>query len=183
MGLVKTRLARDIGIVRAWQFSCRSIKAITPLTRDPRWQCCLAISPDTAVHQTRFWPRAHNYLAQGNGDLGERMSRIIKKMPPGPVVILGTDIPTIRPSHIASAFLALNKNDVVFGPSRDGGYWLIGVKRRPIYKEIFTSVNWSTDSALEDTISNLPPHWNYKFLETMEDIDEGNAFIRWKQNS
>ena len=182
MGTVKTRLAMHIGTVSAWAFARQCIKTITPITKDFRWKCWLAISPDTALHQSNLWPKNHGFIAQGTGDLGERMARVIRNMPPGPVVIIGTDTPAIRPKHVASAFHALGSDDIVFGPSIDGGYWLLGMKRRPVFKEIFKSVNWSTKSALENTIANLPTQWSYKLLEPLEDIDEGKAFARWKNN-
>ena len=182
MGLVKTRLAKDIGAVGAWMFAHHCIKGMSLLAKDPRWRCSIAISPDTAIHQTKLWPQAYNYIAQGSGNLGDRMTRVTKSLPPGPVVIVGSDIPTIRPKHIADAFFALGSHDTVFGPSKDGGYWLVGMRRRPAHKDIFKSVNWSTENALENTITNLPIHWNQKFMETLEDIDEVDAYNRWKKN-
>jgi glycosyltransferase A (GT-A) superfamily protein (DUF2064 family) len=70
----------------------------------------------------------------------------------------------------------------VFGPSKDGGYWLVGMRRRPAFKEIFKSIKWSSKNTLEETIGNLPIHWNHKFIETLEDIDEAEAFNRWKES-
>ena len=183
MGKVKTRLAKHIGAVGAWAFAHQRIKAISHLSKDPRWQCWLAISPDTAIYKTEYWPRVHGNITQGTGDLGERMVKVTKNLPPGPIVIIGTDIPTIQPKHLASAFHSLGHHDAVFGPSKDGGYWLLGFKRRPIFKEIFQSVNWSTKSALKDTIANLPIQWNYKLLEVLEDVDEGDAYLRWKKGN
>ena len=183
IGLVKTRLAKQIGTVRAWAFARHCIKDMSYLAKDPRWQCSLAISPDSAIHLNKLWPKAQSYIGQGRGDLGDRMTRITKSLPPGPVVIIGSDIPTIRLKHVADAFFALGSHDTVFGPSKDGGYWLVGVRRRPAFKEIFKSVNWSTKNALVDTIANLPVHWKYKFIETLEDIDEGDAYNRWKMNA
>jgi rSAM/selenodomain-associated transferase 1 len=182
LGIVKTRLAKDIGIVAAWAFARQSIINLSSIVKDTRWRCSFAITPDKAINKTNLWPKAHRYIAQGAGDLGERMARVIKSMPPGPVVIIGTDIPTIRPQHVAEAFLALGKHDAVFGPSKDGGYWLVGIKRRPVFKEIFKYIKWSEKTTLEETISNLPIHWNHKLLETLEDIDEVEAFDRWKKN-
>ena len=155
MGIVKTRLAKNIGTVNAWAFTRQCIKDISFLARDSRWQCRLAVSGVNSVLLPNFWPQTHKIIAQGEGDLGDRMTRVIKNMPPGPVVIIGTDIPTIRTKHVALAFKTLGSNDAVFGPAKDGGYWLIGIKRRPVFKEIFQSVNWSTKTALKDTISNL----------------------------
>ncbi|WP_425283593.1 DUF2064 domain-containing protein [Methyloceanibacter stevinii] len=52
-------------------------------------------------------------------------------MPPGPVVLVGSDIPRISRAHIAEAFRLLGNADAVFGPAQDGGYWLVGFKRSP----------------------------------------------------
>ena len=60
----------------------------------------------------------------------EVIQRILDALPPGPVVIIGSDVPGIRPHHIATAFRALGGSDAVLGPAIDGGYWLIGLKRR-----------------------------------------------------
>lgn len=182
LGTVKTRLATDIGTVSAWAFARQSIQAIVaPLARDPRWRCWLALSPDVAVHQPGLMPKAHGLVAQGPGDLGRRMARVAKKLPPGPVVIIGTDVPAIRPRHVASAFQTIGPHDSVFGPSRDGGYWLVGMKRRPVFKDIFKNVRWSTEHALADTIANLPSRWSHTLLETLEDIDDGDAYRRFIQ--
>ena len=52
-------------------------------------------------------------------------------LPPGPVVVIGSDIPGITARHIAEAFRLLGRHAFVFGPARDGGYWLVGARRRP----------------------------------------------------
>ena len=183
LGAVKTRLAADIGTVPAWAFPRRTLQAIVrPLAGDSRWRCWLALSPDVAVTQPALWPPAHGLVTQGPGDLGRRMARVAKKMPPGPVVIIGTDIPAIRPRHVVSAFQALGRQDAVFGPARDGGYWLVGLKRRPVYRDIFQNVRWSTEHALKDTIANLPGHWSHELLETLDDIDDAEAYNRWRDS-
>lgn len=183
LGTVKTRLAKHIGTVAAWTFARRTLKAVVqPLANDSRWQCRLAVSPDRAVHQSALWPKARGMIAQGPGDLGQRMARVAKHMPPGPVIIIGADVPAIRPRHIAAAFQSLGAQDAVFGPARDGGFWLVGLKRRPVFKDIFQNVRWSTEHALEDTIANLPGPWSHGLLETLEDIDDGEAYRRWREN-
>ena len=71
--------------------------------------------------------------------------------------------------------------DVVFGPARDGGYWLVGMKRRPRFTDPFRGVRWSTELALADTVANLEPGQTHTLLETLEDIDEGEAYRRFIQ--
>lgn len=71
------------------------------------------------------------FRPQGPGDLGRRMAESLSRAfaeGAARAVIIGTDIPGISPSHLAQAFEALNRNDLVFGPAADGGYYLIGVR-------------------------------------------------------
>ena len=181
IGRVKSRLAADIGRVAAWAFYRRTLtKILSTLERPSQWNCWLAVTPDTATNATYFAPKNWRRKGQKAGDLGQRMGRIMKVMPPGPVVIIGTDIPEISPRHITKAFKALDSNDGVFGPADDGGYWLVGLRRRPKVIDLFQNVRWSTNHALADTRANLPRRRKVAFLETLEDIDDGASYSRWK---
>lgn len=177
IGRVKTRLGRDIGHVRAWCFYRRMLSSVLrPLARDRRWTAWLAVAPDSALRKGRLWPVRAPRLAQGDGDLGERMDRVMAVMAVGPVVIIGADIPGIRPGHIDRAFRALGGHDAVFGPAADGGYWLVGLRRRPARTGIFGGVRWSSAHALADTRANLPAHWRVRELEVLADVDDGRSY-------
>lgn len=154
-GRVKTRLARDIGAVAATLAYRSMVNAMAArLGIDARWQTVLAVSPDSAS-ASRMFPRVASRRTQGSGDLGHRLQRIFTSMPHGPVVVIGTDIPAITPDDIAAAFRALGSHDAVFGPSNDGGYWLVGLRRMPRVPSIFANVRWSSEYALVDTEANL----------------------------
>ena len=155
-GRVKTRLGRDIGMVpAAWWFRHQTARLIRRLD-DPRWHLVLAVSPDRAGLTSRVWPAHIPRVAQGRGDLGQRMGRILRGFPPGRVVIVGGDIPGIRAHHIARAFRRLGRHDVVFGPATDGGFWLIGMKRTTrVPATLFQNVRWSSRFALADTLVSL----------------------------
>ena len=184
LGTVKTRLAADIGLTTAWAFARQTLAAVVrPLASDRRWRCWLAVTPDKDIFQYRQWPQTYGRITQGAGDLGHRMAGFAESLPPGPVVIIGTDIPAIRPGHIANAFKALGRHDAVFGPARDGGYWLVGVKRRPACTDIFKNVRWSTGHALADTIANLKDSQTHALLETLDDIDDAEAYRDWKKKA
>ena len=107
MGAVKTRLAGDVGPIAATAFY-RSTTAtmLRRLAPDPRWRLCLAVTPDFAA-AAGFWPAEIARLRQGGGDLGRRMERMLRAPPPGPVVVVGSDIPDLRAAHVARAFDAL----------------------------------------------------------------------------
>ncbi len=181
LGRVKTRLAAGIGAVAAWTFYRRVLlDQVKRLAGDRRWRCWLAVTPDGDVDAAP-WPRAPSRLPQGAGDLGRRMARIVRALPPGPVVIVGTDIPDITPGHVARAFRLLGRHDVIFGPSADGGYWLVGLKRRPRPPDIFAGVRWSSEFTLSDSLAKLRPGHSVALLETLEDIDDSLSLERWRR--
>jgi uncharacterized protein len=184
LGTVKSRLAADIGAVPAWSFYRRaSASVLRRLAADARWRCWLAVTPDRALALPRQWPTRYRRMAQGSGDIGRRMALPIKDLPPGPVVIVGTDVPGIRHHHIAQAFNLLGRFDAVFGPATDGGYWLVGLRRRPRSPEIFDNVRWSTRHALADTLANLGERHTFALLEMLSDVDDGEDFRRLKNAS
>jgi len=150
-GTVKTRLAREIGMVPALA-AYRTIlrETVRRLSADPRWRVVLAVAPDHAAHPARFAfmgvPSGRfDFLPQGAGDLGRRMQNALRRaglrsararknrcgakaVPPArTVVLIGSDIPGIARNDIAAAFRAARRADVVIGPAPDGGYWLIGL--------------------------------------------------------
>jgi len=173
-GRAKSRLARQIGVAQATRFARQSAAALLGrVGNDPRWQTTIAVTPDRAA-AGRFWPRGISRLPQGGGDLGQRMQRLLDRLPPGPVVIVGTDVPGITPSHIAAAFRALGRRDAVFGPASDGGYWLVGLRRRPRVLRAFTDVRWSTVHALADTLANFSGQ-KVALIATLSDVDDANA--------
>jgi glycosyltransferase A (GT-A) superfamily protein (DUF2064 family) len=96
-------------------------------------------------------------------------------------VIVGSDIPDIEVDDIVAAFRALGNNDLVFGPAADGGYWLVGARRRPVVpRNLFTRVRWSSKHALADTLANVPATCRVAMLDEHSDIDDGAAWRRWR---
>ncbi|WP_420838977.1 TIGR04282 family arsenosugar biosynthesis glycosyltransferase [Aliiroseovarius subalbicans] len=170
-GRVKTRLGRDIGMTRAaWWFRHQTASLLRRLP-DPRWDMTLAVTPDGEGLCSRVWPGHLPRIAQGSGDLGDRMGRVFRTLTPGPVAIIGADIPGVTSAHIARAFAALGNHDAVFGPAPDGGYWLVGLKRsRAVPRSLFNGVRWSTDRALTDTLASIPG-LSHTFTDILDDVD------------
>jgi rSAM/selenodomain-associated transferase 1 len=155
LGRVTTRLSSEVGPVRATAFYRAASSAIlNRVRRRGAWHTELNVTPDHAV-ASPAWPSGLPRRPQGNGDLGQRLQRVMDTAPPGPVVVIGTDVPSIKSLHIQAALKALGSHDAVFGPSPDGGYWLVGLKRRPRIPRAFKSIKWSSHDALEQTIANL----------------------------
>lgn len=170
-GRVKTRLGRDIGMVpAAWWFRHQT-RALIRRLRDPRWDVVLAVSPDRDGLLSRVWPAHLPRLPQGEGDLGDRMARVLRGRDARDMCIIGADIPGVQKHHIARAFRALGAADAVFGPAHDGGYWLIGLKAsKPLPPQIFANVRWSTKHARADTVATLPD-MRIAYVDSLRDVD------------
>ncbi|MEP1610576.1 MAG: TIGR04282 family arsenosugar biosynthesis glycosyltransferase [Roseobacter sp.] len=170
-GRVKTRLGRDVGMTSAaWWFRQQTRQLIRQI-QDPRWQVVLAVSPNREGLLSRVWPAHLPRLAQGSGDLGQRMARALASQTHGPVCVIGADIPAIKPTQIAKAFAALGPAEAVFGPAPDGGYWLVGLKNARIApRSLFHNVRWSSEHALADTIASIPD-LRVGYVDEMRDVD------------
>ncbi|MDQ2096140.1 MAG: TIGR04282 family arsenosugar biosynthesis glycosyltransferase [Tychonema bourrellyi B0820] len=113
------------------------------------------------------------YHQQSEGDLGARMSAALQKswdLGIDKVVIIGTDCPKLKTEIIAKAFDELSEQDLVLGPAQDGGYYLIGLRRR--IPELFDGMKWGTDEVFADTLAiaqNLG--LNIAVLPILADID------------
>lgn len=183
IGRVKSRLARDIGRVAALRFYRGQLSGLLRrLGRDPRWQCWLAVTPDSAAEHHR-WPTGWHILPQGRGDLGTRMLRAFDGMPAGPAVLIGSDIPEVRAGHIADAFRQLQRHDAVLGPAGDGGYWLIGQRKGAWPRRLdLTRVRWSGPHALADT-KRAMEGLSVALAARLEDIDTGADLARWRKRT
>lgn len=169
-GRVKTRLGRDIGMTNAAWWFRHQVTGLLREVQDPRWQVILSVAPDTAVSGST-WPRHLPRLGQGRGDLGARMARVFRSLPPGPVCLIGGDIPDVRKHHISDAFSMLGSNDAVFGSATDGGFWLVGMKRvSPVPATLFRDVRWSTEHALDDCKASMPG-LRIGHAATLRDVD------------
>lgn len=171
-GRVKTRLGADIGMTAAaWWFRHQTQSLLRRL-RDPRWDIVLAVTPDREGLQSHIWPADFARWPQGRGTLGDRMGRVFRRLSgPGPVLIIGADVPAITKREISAAVAMLGSHDVVFGPAPDGGYWLIGMARKSrVPARVLQNVRWSSAFALEDSISTLND-MRIGMITALDDID------------
>jgi rSAM/selenodomain-associated transferase 2/rSAM/selenodomain-associated transferase 1 len=120
------------------------------------------------------------YSKQSSGDIGERMHKAFIKAFAGGyerVILLGTDVPELETHHLTQAFDKLQSNDVVIGPSTDGGYWLIGMKH-PV--DIFMQIQWGTEDVFKNTIKNIKETGlSVHSIDTLTDIDTPENLVQW----
>jgi rSAM/selenodomain-associated transferase 1 len=98
-------------------------------------------------------PAGLKACTQRAGDLGERLRHAFEELLTGVedrALILGSDTPALTSAHVRTAFAALETCDVVLGPTVDGGYWCVGLKRPA--PELFRDIPWSTREVLTRTL-------------------------------
>ena len=113
---------------------------------------------------------------QGQGDLGERMSRAFNDvlLKHDSAVIIGTDCPMLTVSIIEEAFARLHEREcTVIGPAEDGGYVLLGLSK--CQPDIFTDIEWGSSRVLNETlnkirgqVSELPEMWDVDRPEDLQ---------------
>lgn len=171
-GRVKTRLAATVGDVRALDIYRRllmhTLQACAFLDREKEAWYADAVPEEELAEVFGF-----TALKQQGEDLGERMAHAIGsafQRGRSPVVIIGTDCPGISEELLRDAFSALEWNDVVIGPARDGGYWLLGMNR--MIPDLFKGKKWSSGSVRADTIADLERlGLSYVLLPELIDVD------------
>jgi rSAM/selenodomain-associated transferase 1 len=121
-------------------------------------------------------------LPQRGPDLGTRMRWAMQdafEQGVQDVILTGTDLPTLPRAHLTEALKLIKTHDVVLGPTPDGGYYLIGLRR--MIPDLFDGIAWSTASVFAETkkkiesaglsLGLLP---ECRDLDTLEDL---KAFI------
>lgn len=170
LGQCKTRLAKSIGDEKALEIYKKLIKHTARTLSKVNASRVVFYSEKVQTHD--FWDDAlFQKQVQPKGHLGQKMQAAFHwgfAQGYTKICIIGSDLLELKTSDIEQAFIKLNRNDVVFGPANDGGYYLMGMTQ--LYKEAFQKKAWSTETVLKTTIKDLP-ELNIAFLETKTDID------------
>ena len=187
-GRCKTRLSRDIGKINSAKIQSvmtnHTISVAKSIQNINLIDISIAIS-GLGEKNCRRWSKElgiKKFNLQGKGCLGEKMKRqiIINKKyctqnKIKNIIFIGTDLPDLCHLDLINTIEELKHNDLILGPSNDGGYWLIGLSAKIISKHInlpFINIMWSEENVLQKTIDNFASlKLRYKFLDKKIDID------------
>ena len=177
-GKVKTRLAQSVGFEEAarwYRTLAESNLSILARLPQPEFHITVTFDPPEAEDAMKEWfSGEHEYLPQAGEDLGERLANAFASVfhrGAQKVLALGSDTMGLEESHIQDAFRHLDARDVVLGPAKDGGYYLIGLSRpRPL---IFKEIPWSTPAVFETTLARIEElDLSCFLLPRLDDLDD-----------
>jgi rSAM/selenodomain-associated transferase 1 len=178
LGKVKTRLASGMGEARALEIYRHLVQSTYSVLEDvaaPVWTYFSDFIPEILNI-----PIEKSFVQEGQ-DLGERMANAFARsfeLGLDKVVLIGTDCPTLQSHHLYQAFEALTHSNLVLGPATDGGYYLIGLKRRADY--LFEGISWSTAEVLSQTLAMATAHGlHFTLLDELSDIDTQEDWGRY----
>lgn len=158
-GLVKTRLAPALAAADAAALAACFVRDVVTTALRVVPELLVAYAPDDGRALLEpLLPTGLHWVAQQGTDLGARLTAAVAHAAAlgcDPMLVLGADSPTLPDSYIETARAALTEGaaDVVLGPTTDGGYYLVGL-RRPV-PTLFQNIAWSTPRAYEQTAANV----------------------------
>lgn len=173
---VKTRLAEGIGKEKALEFYQLSLQCVQETVKSADISAYWAVAEENGLSNP-LW-RKFTALWTGEGGLGERQHHIYETLlkKHERVLLIGADAPQISKDILKQANVALDTNDFVMGPARDGGYYLFG-GRISTEQKIWTSVPWSTSMTRERFESVLPSKPLHLLMLTDVDTRDDLNFI------
>ncbi|WP_439483149.1 TIGR04282 family arsenosugar biosynthesis glycosyltransferase [Cyclobacterium plantarum] len=170
-GKVKTRLAKSIGEEKAAKLYAFLLRHTHQQLEEMGASIFVFHQGPVVAHE--YPEQGYFFFPQKGNDLGEKMALAFQKvfeMGFDQVLVIGTDCYELKSKHLHQAFSALGKNDVVLGPARDGGYYLLGMKK--FRSHLFQGISWSTSTVLHATLKKaVDAGLSTSLLDTLNDVD------------
>lgn len=175
-GKVKTRLAKDVGAVKAADIYSNMTSTIIQNVLDPQnYNTAIFYDPPEKETEVKNWlgEKELLYFPQEGRSLGDKISNAFREIfseGSEKTVIIGSDCIDVNAETINNTIELLNYSDIVVGPAEDGGYYLLGASQ--FNPQIFEDIDWSTDRVLGQTIEKIKENnLKYRLLKTLKDID------------
>ena len=170
LGTVKTRLATTVGDKVALEIYIELMRHTAEVTH--KVSADKKVFYSEKIEQHDVWTEMNFSKAlQTKGTLGQRMENAFRtafEKGYKKVLILGSDLYSLKTSHIEKALHQLDKKEVVIGPAQDGGYYLLGLNKN--LPALFCNKSWGTSTVLKETLNDLKLKSIF-LIETLNDID------------
>jgi len=186
-GEVKTRLGVSVGLDKAaaiYRELAECAFCAAEALHEEGVHVCIFYAPPADPSAYAAWIAQPFELFPQRGDtLGERMQHAFETLFATTIrraVIIGTDVPDLTVPILRQAFDALDRDDIILGPSSDGGYYLLGMNA-PV-KNVFTGIDWSSAAVLRQTVERIASlGLSASLLETLADIDTAEDYHAFLQ--
>ncbi|MPR33291.1 TIGR04282 family arsenosugar biosynthesis glycosyltransferase [Salmonirosea aquatica] len=181
-GQVKTRIAKTVGHTKATTIYRELLQYThTVAEKLPAEGYTKTVYYGDYINKNDLWNGWAKAL-QPEGNLGDRMKQAFREQfatGASSVVIIGSDCLTLQSRHLEEAFQQLQTNDVILGPSTDGGYYLLGMNQ--LHGPLFDEMPWSQPGLMEKTLAVLrAAKLRYSLLEPLTDVDEWEDYLATK---
>ena len=183
VGQVKTRLAAAVGPEAALAAHRTLVERCLDSLRDVAgvkaqlWIAGPVDHPECADWSSRW---GLPLIEQHGDDLGARMGHAVEQsLQSAPfAIVIGTDCPTLDADYVVEAVTALADHDMVLGPAEDGGYGLIGLRRRaPL---LFSDMVWGTPQVASETLARAKAiGLSVRVLDPIWDVDRAEDWRRF----
>ena len=154
-GTVKTRLAKDLGMDLAMEVYKELVGITAQATDFVKVDKCVYYSEYVEL-EDKFDDEKYNKHIQEGKELGQRMQNAFYdafEAGYDKMILIGSDVPDISSEIIEAGFKQLDKNDIVIGPSEDGGFYLIGMKIA--HENLLSHQNYGHDEVLENLLEEV----------------------------
>lgn len=180
LGKCKTRLAKTLGNRAAldiYKYLLQHTANVSKKVNASRY-----VFYSETIQQNDIWDCTYfNKKLQEGNNLGERMQNAFEYLLHSGyknVLVIGSDLLDLSETIIEKGFEKLKTNDIVIGPAEDGGYYLLGMKRR--HENIFKNKDWGTQSVRIETLKDLED-CSVSVLQELNDIDTFEDMKHYKQ--
>lgn len=179
-GRVKTRLAKEIGKDKALKVYESLLKKTFKTFEQTKHDVRAYFTP-SRDNLKKLLPKRFKLLPQKGRSLGIKMFNAFKDSFKyyRKIILIGVDCPFVNKSLIQKAFASLSKHTIIIGPSKDGGYYLIGLSKP--YPSIFKNISWGSNKVLKQTLKQCKLLSTKPYLlKKLYDIDTLSDYKKWR---
>ena len=180
LGQCKTRLAKTLGdeaALKIYKYLLQHTSTVCQQVKADKY-----VFYSETIKKNDLWDDSvFRKKIQSGTDLGSRMQNAFSElfgMGYENIIIIGSDLLDLNKNIIEDAFQKLNLFDIVLGPSKDGGYYLLGMNK--MHESVFKNKSWGTETVLENTLNDLQ-NVDVELLEELNDIDTFEDMKHYKQ--
>jgi rSAM/selenodomain-associated transferase 1 len=179
-GRVKTRLAKETGKRQALKVYESLLKKTFKTFKKTKYDVRVYFTPGRD-NLKKLLPKRFELFPQKGRGLGSRMFNAFKDCFKyyQKIILIGVDCPFVNKGLIQKAFASLSQHSIIFGPSKDGGYYLVGLSK--LYPSIFKNISWGSNKVLKQTLKqckllSIKPY----LLKKLYDIDTVSDYKKWR---